>query len=130
MLINERILDSIHTLRNTKASKNYTFELISDMNSSNNNLQLIANNKVIQDSNLTWPLGMYSLSHVALPFSSNDPLYGNINAPKSPGIALGHLAGYGEKMVLQISPSVLLRQRWNPFHAYTKERVLEFLELQ
>ena len=100
------------------------------MNSSNNNLQLITNNKVIQDSNLTWPLGMYSLSHVALPFSRNDPLYGSINAPKSPGIILGHSADYGEKMVLQVSPSVLLRQRWNPFHAYTKERVLKFLELQ
>ena len=130
MLIKAHILDSINTLRNTNSNKNYTFELISDMNSSNNNVQLIKNNKVIQDSNQTWPLGMYSLSHVALPFSSNDPLYGNINAPKSPGIALGHLADYGEKMVLQIAPSVLLRQRWNPFHKYTKERVLEFLELQ
>ena len=32
MLIKERILESITSLRNTKASKNYTFELISDMN--------------------------------------------------------------------------------------------------
>jgi hypothetical protein len=53
-----------------------------------------------------------------------------VNAPESPGIQLGHLAGYGERMVLQISPSTLLRQRWNPFHAYTKEKVLTFLKLR
>jgi hypothetical protein len=109
---------------------NYTFELLTDLNSTEGIVSIVRNKKTVKELNTTWPTGIYSLSHVALPFSGKDPLYGNSNAPKSPGIALGHLAGYGEKMVLQIPPAALLRQRWNPFHDYTKMRVLEFLELQ
>ena len=130
ILIKEHFVDTIKRLRHTAVQKNYTFELITDLNSGDGKVQLIKNHQNTQDLNLTWPLGMYSLSHVALPFSKNDPLYGDINAPKSPGIALGHLARYGEKMILQIPPGTLLRQRWNPFHDYTKMRVLKFLGLQ
>jgi hypothetical protein len=75
-----------------------------------------------------WPKGLYSLSHLAIPISQNDPLYGDDNAPKSPGIKLGRLALYGENGILETSS--LLRQRWNPFHSYTKQRVLEFMELE
>ena len=129
-LIQERILNAIKALRNTQVQDNYTFELISDLNSSGKNVQCISREKCTEDLNVSWPTGIYSLSHVAMPFSEKDPLYGSSNAAKSPGIALGHLAGYGEKMVLQIPPSALLRQRWNPFHDYTKMRVLEFLGLE
>lgn len=65
-----------------------------------------------------------------MPISNNDPLYGDRNAPKSPGVTLGHLAIYGETSVLQMSGSSLLRQRWNPFHGYIKQRVFEFLGLK
>ena len=129
LLIQDRILNAIKVLRHTPTHTNYTFELITDLNASEGKVQVISKYKDIQDLNISWPLGIYSLSHVALPFSKNDPLYGNSHAPKSPGIALGHMAGYGEKMVLQISPSALLRQRWNPFHNYSKKRVLKFMDL-
>jgi len=130
LLIKEHFVNTIKALRSTPIHTNYTFELITDLNSTKGTIALIKNHQNIQELNLSWPLGIYSLSHVALPFSKDDPLYGNVDAPESPGIALGHLAGYGEKMVLQISPSVLLRQRWNPFHDYTQKRVLDFLGLE
>jgi alpha-beta hydrolase superfamily lysophospholipase len=116
LLVNAPTLKTIQTIQNTPVQSNYRLELLSDLNASG--IPII------------WPKNVYSLSHVALPFSKNDPLYGDVNAPESPGIQLGHLAGYGERMVLQISPSTLLRQRWNPFHAYTKEKVLTFLKLR
>ncbi len=79
---------------------------------------------------LYWPKEIYSLSHLAMPISAKDPLYGGKDAPKSPGIQLGHLVVYGETSVLEISGTSLLRQRWNPFHDYTKQRVLEFIGLE
>lgn len=76
-----------------------------------------------------WPQGLYSLSHVALPFPANDPLYGGDEALKSPGIKLGNLALRGEKGVIQIPASTMLRLRWNPFYSYIEHRVLEFTGL-
>jgi len=78
---------------------------------------------------LMWPKGLYSLSHVALPFSPNDPLYGGPDAGNSPGIKLGDLALRGERGVLQIPASAMLRLRWNPFYPYMERRLIEFLRL-
>ena len=80
--------------------------------------------------NLAWPENIYSLSHVALPFPINDPLYGVGDVEQSPGIRLGSLALRGERGVLQVSAADMLRQRWNPFYDYIKQRVLEFMELE
>lgn len=78
---------------------------------------------------LMWPKGLYSLSHVALPFSPNDPLYGGPDAGNSPGIKLGDMALRGERGVLQIPASAILRLRWNPFYPYMERRLLEFVRL-
>ena len=78
---------------------------------------------------LMWPQGVYSLSHVALPFSPNDPLYGGPAAGNSPGIKLGDLALRGERGVLQIPAAAMLRLRWNPFYPYMERRLLEFVRL-
>ncbi len=78
---------------------------------------------------LMWPQGVYSLSHVALPFSPNDPLYGGPAAGNSPGIKLGDLALRGERGVLQIPAAAMLRLRWNPFYPYMEQRLLEFVRL-
>ncbi len=80
--------------------------------------------------NIDWPEGVYSLSHLALPISADDPLYGRKEAPPSPGIKLGDLTLHGEKGALEISASYLQRQRWNPFHSYTQERALRFMGLE
>ncbi|MEH6548824.1 MAG: alpha/beta hydrolase [Pseudomonadales bacterium] len=79
---------------------------------------------------LSWPMGIFSLSHVALPFPAEDPLYGGVPTKPSPGVALGNLALRGENDVLLISPSAMLRMRWNPFYPYLERRTIEFLDLQ
>jgi len=83
----------------------------------------------ISDPGLTWPDGIYSLAHVALPFSPTDPLYGAGLGldPKKSGLQIGNLHLRGEKGVLQISPVDQLRLRWNPFYSYLEERVAGFV---
>jgi alpha-beta hydrolase superfamily lysophospholipase len=78
---------------------------------------------------LSWPTGVYSLSHVAMPFPEDDPLYGHLHPERSPGLQLGGLAFRGERGVLAVSASALLRLTWNPFHPYLEERVLDFMGL-
>lgn len=78
---------------------------------------------------LLWPDDVHSLSHVALPFAPEDPLYGGHPATASPGIHLGNIAMHGERGTLAISEAALLRLRWNPFYAYLESRSLAFLGL-
>jgi hypothetical protein len=65
---------------------------------------------------------MFSLSHVALPFAGEDPLYGGFSAP-GPTVALGRLTPRGEKGVLIVPVESLMRVTWNPFFAYLAERI-------
>ena len=76
-----------------------------------------------------WPPGVFSLSHVALPFAPVDPVYGGPLAGESPGVQLGNLALRGERGVLQVSGTDLLRLRWNPFFDYVETRILAFTGL-
>jgi len=86
---------------------------------------------VIEDEPLalTWPRDVYSLSHVALPFPPEDPLYGDERAGPSPGIRLGRVALRGERGVLQVSADDMLRERSNPFYPYLEQRLLAFVGL-
>lgn len=81
------------------------------------------------DLGLQWPPGVYSLSHVALPFDSRDPLYGITPAPGGSGLHLGKVALRGERGVLKLSTADMLRQRSNPFFSYLESRLLEFTDL-
>jgi alpha-beta hydrolase superfamily lysophospholipase len=83
--------------------------------------------KTVTLLNLAWPAGVYSLSHVALPFAPDDPLYGGEGAGKSPGIQLGNVVLRGENGVLRINPASLLRQHWNPFYDYLEHRIVQFI---
>ncbi|MEO0575305.1 MAG: alpha/beta fold hydrolase [Pseudomonadota bacterium] len=76
-----------------------------------------------------WPAGVYSLSHVALPISPDDPVYGGPDAEDSPGVQLGNLSFRGERGVLQVSGTAALRLRWNPFFDYIEMRTLQFMRL-
>jgi hypothetical protein len=78
---------------------------------------------------LSWPENLYSLAHIALPLPPTDPLYGGRPAGTSPGIHLGDIALHGERGVLDIPASDMLRLRWNPFYPYVEARALEFLGL-
>ena len=77
---------------------------------------------------LSWPPDVYSLSHVALPFPPDDPVYGGYPKAQISGIQLGNVALRGERGALLISDSAMLRLRWNPFYSYLEDRVLQFIE--
>lgn len=81
------------------------------------------------NTGLSWPDDVYSLTHVALPFPPDDPVYGGANSPPSPGIKLGQLAMRGERNVLYVSGAEMLRLRYNPFHEYMQRRIFTFLGL-
>ncbi len=77
-----------------------------------------------------WPDDVFSLSHVALPFRPDDPLYGGPDAKPTPGgLGLGNLAVRGERGILRISAAAMLRISWNPFYDLIEQRTLEFLGL-
>lgn len=82
------------------------------------------------DTGLAWPGDVYSLSHVALPFPPDDPVYGGDEAGPSPGIDLGDIALRGEKGMLHVPAADLLRLRYNPFHSYLENRMLIFMGLE
>jgi alpha-beta hydrolase superfamily lysophospholipase len=76
-----------------------------------------------------WPAGVFSLSHVALPFPPDDPLYGR-RPPKGEGILfLGQMALHGERGLLTLPLNWLVRLRHNPFYTYLEVRVLEWIEI-
>jgi hypothetical protein len=77
---------------------------------------------------LAWPGDVVSLSHVALPISPNDPLYGRFQPLESNHIFLGNLAIKGERGLLKIPEGWLLRMRNNPFYSYLEDSVLGWLE--
>ncbi|KKO19221.1 MAG: alpha/beta fold hydrolase [Candidatus Brocadia sp.] len=78
--------------------------------------------------NIEWPKGIYSLSHVAVPFSPEDPLYGDREDLKKKGyFVLGLVEPRGEKGVLQVPVDQLMRLRYNPFFSYMERRIAESL---
>jgi len=78
---------------------------------------------------MEWPRGLYSLSHVALPFPVTDELYGMDDSTDHVKLRLGSMDFRGERGVLQIPASDMLRLRWNPFYPYLERRILEFVRL-
>jgi len=75
---------------------------------------------------LVYPPGVFSLSHVALPFPSSDSLYGSEPDPSEDfGINLGTIAARGERGALIVSLDSLLRMSSNPFFPYLVGRIEE-----
>jgi hypothetical protein len=116
---------------------NHTFILTLISNKDETDKSMIAVSRMpgssaieVCDTDLTWPPGVYSLSHVALPFPPDDPVYGGGAAGPSPGIRLGNMALRGERKVLQIPAADMLRLRYNPFYSYQEQRMLTFIGLE
>ena len=77
---------------------------------------------------LAWPRGVVSLSHVALAFPPDDPLYGRTPPASDDRIFLGDMALRGERGLVSVPADWLLRQRYNPFYPYLEERMLQWVE--
>ncbi len=75
---------------------------------------------------LSWPPNVYSLTHVAVPFSPDDPVYGANENSKGiyQGLSLGRLQPRGETHLLTAPLDQLMRLRYNPFFGYVEQRVV------
>ena len=78
-----------------------------------------------QPTELRWPGDVFSLSHIAVPFSPLDPVYGNqaVGEPGRPRISLGALVPRGERDVLSIAPNYFMRLRYNPMYEFQAEKI-------
>ena len=83
----------------------------------------------IENLSLNWPRGVVSLSHVALPFPPDDPLYGQYPSTDGELLFLGDMAIKGERGLLRIPADWLLRLRYNPFYPYLERRLLEWVDI-
>ena len=81
-----------------------------------------------QPLGLAWPTGVYSLSHVALPYPASDSLYGTAFEKGTHRVQIGASAARGERGVLGVSADEVLRQKWNPFFPYLLNRVDQFID--
>lgn len=81
----------------------------------------------VHPTGLAWPRGTISLSHVALPFPPEDPLYGEGPSPTERGhLRFGSLEIRGEYGVLAVPLEDLLRLRYNPFYPEFAARIATF----
>jgi alpha-beta hydrolase superfamily lysophospholipase len=77
---------------------------------------------------VSWPPGIVSLSHVALPIAPDDPLYGERAPDNNDFIFLGQMAIQGERGLLQIPTDWMIRLRYNPFYDYLESRMLKWID--
>ena len=84
---------------------------------------------VVDRTNFNWPRGIYSLSHIAVPFRADDQVYGDGSGrnDNNPGIVFGALAPRGEQGVLQLTSDYFLRTRYNPFFGFQASYLTEWL---
>ena len=77
---------------------------------------------------LAWPEGIFSLSHVGLPFPLDDPHYGAAPPAVRQGIYLGRPKLQGELGFLALPERNLMRLRFNPFYSYMEREILKFID--
>jgi alpha-beta hydrolase superfamily lysophospholipase len=80
--------------------------------------------EVRRELGLSFPVGVFSLSHVAVPFPLDDSLYG-LQPKGEPefGVHLGAIAPRGERGTLIIALDALVRMSCNPFHSFAMEKI-------
>jgi alpha-beta hydrolase superfamily lysophospholipase len=78
------------------------------------------------DSGMEWPPRFYSLSHVAVQFPPDDPIYGWLPpTDEAFGLQFGAIGLRGERGLLTVSEALLSRLRANPFFPYVEQRMVE-----
>ncbi len=115
-------------------NRSYNLTLITNL--SDNSPEIVARVREAGDDKvhlynlgLQWPQGIYSLSHVAVPFPPDDPVYGNGKDGQSlHGIHLGALELRGETNMMRVSVNTLIRLRYNPFFPYMEERIIDTIQ--
>ncbi len=78
---------------------------------------------------LSWPPEMFSLAHIALPFTLDDDVYGRNPRPSSLDVVrLGTLSPRGERAVLTVPLDTLMRVSSNPFFPYLAARLTAWMD--
>ena len=114
------------------SSNHFTFSLVTNDNE-NSEQVIIRTRKPGQteitrtELDLTWPGDVFSLGHIALPFPEQDPLYGAGQEKGNSELQLGSLAVRGERGMLLVPASDMLRIHWNPFYPYLEQRTLQHI---
>ena len=120
-LLTPRPHEQLQRLRSTPA---LPFRLVVISNSGRNSDSVAAFTREpgeaeesVQDLGLTWPRGVVSLGHVALPFPMDDPIYGMTPKvdPAQPAFRLGAFDARGESGALVVPLGAFARLRCNPF---------------
>ena len=75
---------------------------------------------------LAWPAGIFSLSHVGVPFPPDDPIYGREDWGDD-FYPFGLFEPRGEPGMAAVPVTLLMRLRFNPFFPYLERRTKEFL---
>ncbi len=121
------------TLFDRAASRAYTVTVLSNVSSSTAEVaewRVTAGTTTVvtRPLGLAWPGDVFSLSHIAMPFRADDPVFG-VAAPQTPDgpIRLGILAPRGERSVLTVPIDTLMRVSYNPFFTYVDQRTREFV---
>jgi len=80
-------------------------------------------------TDMVWPEGLYSMSHIAVPFRADDLIYGDGSAAEGGErrLMFGNLAPRGEEGVLRLKSAYFLRTRYNPFFSYQAEHLRDWL---
>lgn len=80
-----------------------------------------------QPTEMSWPEHIVSLSHIAVPISPEDRIYGSAEATASTGVSLGTLTLRAEPSALMLSSTLFVRCRHNPFYQFMEDRVVGWL---
>jgi alpha-beta hydrolase superfamily lysophospholipase len=110
--------------------RNYSATLVTNVNADTSDVAAIsvaAGSDAITSNEplgLSWSPSVYSLSHIALPFPIDDPIYGGVGRGRELGsVSLGRLSARGEKGTLIVPAEELMRMTRNPFFPYLAQRV-------
>jgi alpha-beta hydrolase superfamily lysophospholipase len=89
-----------------------------------------ATEAVIEETDLKWPEGIFSLSHIALPFPADDVVYGDGSGLSQADrrVAFGALAPRGERTVMRLNADYFLRMRYNPFFDFQQAYMIDWLD--
>ncbi|CAB5088995.1 putative membrane protein [Olavius algarvensis associated proteobacterium Delta 3] len=117
----------------SKPSLPFKLSLIANENAGSGNLvkkskKALSSEISTEPLNTAWPTGVISLSHIALPFPQDDPIYGRYPPKGSDRIFLGPIAIHGERGLLRMSSDWLVRLRHNPFYDLLERKTLAWFE--
>jgi alpha-beta hydrolase superfamily lysophospholipase len=108
----------------------YNLSLLRNVNPDSRQITLqTRNGQSLQEveTDMSWPAGVVSLSHLAVPIPPEDPIYGTKEATAASGLPLGTLSLRTEPSALLISNSLFFRCRNNPFYHFMEDHTVRWL---